>query len=83
MQYKLKTIAVALSVAIVAASTPVAFAQSKAAKVDGRVSVNGVVIPNAYFDAMNKEREQSGQPASPEFANAMKDELVNREVLAQ
>lgn len=83
MQYKLKTIVVALSVAIAAASAPVAFAQSKAAKVDGRVSVNGVIIPNAYFDAMNREREQAGQPSSPEFANAMKDELVNREVLSQ
>ena len=83
MQYKLKTIVVALSVAIAAASAPVAFAQSKAAKVDGRVSVNGVIIPNTYFDAMNREREQAGQPASPDFANAMKDELVNREVLSQ
>jgi len=83
MQYKLKTIVVALSVAIAAASAPVAFAQTKAAKVDGRVSVNGVIIPNAYFDAMNREREQAGQPSSPEFANAMKDELVNREILAQ
>jgi peptidyl-prolyl cis-trans isomerase C len=93
MQHKLKTIVVALSVALAAASAPAAFAQTKAekaekasakaAKVDGRLSVNGVTIPNAYFDAMNREREQSGQPASPDFANAMKDELVNREVLSQ
>ena len=93
MQHNLKTIVVALSVALAAASAPAAFAQTKAekadkssakaAKVDGRLSVNGVVIPNVYFDAMNREREQAGQPASPEFANAMKDELVNREVLSQ
>ena len=93
MQHNLKTIVVALSVALAAMSAPVAFAQSKAdkadkaapkaAKVDGRLSVNGVMIPNAYFDAMNRERETAGQPASPEFANAMKDELVNREVLSQ
>ena len=93
MQHNLKTIVVALSVALAAASAPAAFAQTKAekadkssakaAKVDGRLSVNGVVIPNAYFDAMNREREQAGQPATPEFANAMKDELVNREVLSQ
>jgi peptidyl-prolyl cis-trans isomerase C len=96
MQHNLKTIVIALSVALAAASAPVAFAQTKAekaekaekasakaAKVDGRLSVNGVIIPNAYFDAMNREREQSGQPASPDFANAMKDELVNREVLSQ
>ena len=93
MQHKLKTIVVALSVALAGVSAPVAFAQTKAekaekasaktVKVDGRLSVNGVIIPNAYFDAMNREREQAGQPASPEFANAMKDELVNREVLSQ
>ena len=93
MQHNLKTIVVALSVALAAMSAPVALAQTKAekaekaapkaAKADGRLSVNGVAIPNAYFDAMNREREQSGQPANPEFANAMKDELVNREVLSQ
>ena len=32
---------------------------------------------------MNRERETAGQPASAEFANAMKDELVNREILSQ
>ncbi len=93
MQHKLKTIVVALTVAIAAVSTPVVFAQTKAekaektstkaAKASGNLSVNGVVIPSTYFDAMNREREQSGQPASPEFANAMKDELINREVLSQ
>jgi peptidyl-prolyl cis-trans isomerase C len=90
MQHNLKTIVVALSVALAAASAPVVFAQTKAdkavakaPKADATLSVNGVVIPNSYFDAMNREREQSGQPASPEFANAMKDELVNREVLSQ
>jgi peptidyl-prolyl cis-trans isomerase C len=93
MQHKLKTIVVALTVAIAAVSAPVAFAQAKAekaektstkaAKASGNLSVNGVVIPSTYFDAMNREREQSGQPASPEFANAMKDELINREVLSQ
>ena len=78
MQHNLKTIIIALSVALATVSAPVAFAQTKAdkadkaapkaAKVDGRLSVNGVIIPNAYFDAMNREREQAGQPASPEFA---------------
>ena len=93
MQHNLKIIIVALSVALAATSAPVALAQSKAdkadkaasraVKVDGRLSVNGVLIPNAYFDAMNRERETAGQPASAEFANAMKDELVNREILSQ
>ncbi len=90
MQHKLKTIVIALSIALTAAAAPAVYAQAKAdkaapAKTDGggRVSVNGIAIPSAYFDAMNREREQSGQPASPDFAAAMKDELINREILAQ
>lgn len=92
MQLTKKSLVLAVAVAL---SAPLAIAQTKAeraaskaaapapAKADGRVSVNGVVIPQAYFDTMNKEREASGQPASPEMANAIKDELINREVLAQ
>lgn len=93
MQLKMKTLALALAVAMTA---PVAMAQSskaskaekadkteKAAKVDGKISVNGVIIPQAYFDAMNRERELAGQPSSPEVTNAIKEELVSREVLTQ
>lgn len=86
------TLAVALSLSVSALSTQ-AIAQAKAekaspkaaaaAKVDGRVSVNGVIIPQAFFDAMNREREAAGQAASPEMNAAIKDELINREVLAQ
>ncbi len=89
MQLKLKTLVVALAVA----AAPVAMAQTekaekapkaaKAAKVDGKVSVNGVMIPQSHFDAMNREREQSGQPASPEIGKAIRDELISREVLSQ
>lgn len=96
MQLKMKTLALALAVAMAA---PVAMAQSskaskaekaekadkteKAAKADGKISVNGVIIPQAYFDAMNRERELAGQPSSPEVTNAIKEELVSREVLTQ
>ena len=45
--------------------------------------MNGVIIPQAFFDAMNRERETSGQAASPEINAAIRDELINREVLAQ
>jgi len=92
MQLTRKTLALAVAVAV---SLPVlatnAMAQSKAekaptkaaAKAEGRISVNGVVIPQAFFDAMNREREAAGQASSPEMAAAIRDELVNREVLAQ
>ena len=94
MQLTRKTLALAVAVAV---SMPVlatnALAQSKAekaptkaavaSKAEGRISVNGVVIPQAFFDAMNRERAAAGQASSPEMAAAIRDELVNREVLAQ
>ncbi len=49
----------------------------------GKIVVNGVTIPQARIDAMNKELSAQGQPDSPERAAAVKDELVNREILAQ
>ena len=48
-----------------------------------RVVVNGVTIPPSRFDAMNKELTAQGQPDNPERQQAVKEELVNREVLAQ
>jgi peptidyl-prolyl cis-trans isomerase C len=85
-------IAVALAISLPVAST--VFAQAKAekaekaakverpAKAEGRVSVNGVVIPQSSFDVMNRE-QSANQPATPEMTAAIRDELINREVLAQ
>ena len=84
-----------LALALLLAATPIAFAQTKAEKAAAakatqsavagasKVSVNGVMIPQTSFDAMNREREASGQPGGPEIAAAIKDELINREVLSQ
>ena len=95
MQLKMKSLVIALAVAF---ATPAVMAQSaektekapkaaKAAKaeskVDGKVSVNGVTIPQTHFDAMNKEREATGQAASADVNNAIREELISREVLAQ
>jgi peptidyl-prolyl cis-trans isomerase C len=96
MQSKSKLVVFALTAALMAAS-PIAFAQTKAEKTAAKAApapsaapaapqsakVNGVAIPSAYFDAMNKEREASGQPSTPDVGNAIKDELVNREILSQ
>ncbi len=49
----------------------------------GKVVVNGVTIPQSRIDAMNRELTAQGQPDSPERQNAVREELVNREVLAQ
>ena len=87
MQLNMKSFAVAIAVAIFASA---AAAQSKAEKADASakssgsgLSVNGVAIPKAYVDAMNRERELSGQPATPEITKAIKEELINREILVQ
>ena len=49
----------------------------------GRVVVNGVTIPQSRFDTMNKELTAQGQPNNAERQAAVREELVNREVLAQ
>lgn len=90
MQLKMKTLATAVALTAALGVAP-AFAQTKAAPAKSAApvampktaKVNGVVIPSAYFDAMNREREASGQPANAEIGNAIKEELVNREVLTQ
>ncbi len=96
MQFKMKTITASIGTAAALAfvvSAPIAFAQAKAEKAakvgkaapgaSSGLTVNGVVIPKAYFDAMNREREASGQPSSPEVGAAIRDELINREILSQ
>src|SRR5258706_10899262 len=64
------------------AAAPAAAAK-KAAPAAGRIVVNGVTIPQSRIDAMNKELTEQGQPDNPERQQAVKEELVNREVLAQ
>jgi peptidyl-prolyl cis-trans isomerase C len=87
MQRTLRNLAVAL---VAGAFAFAAGAQDKAAKAEKaekttppKVVVNGVTIPPARFDAMATELTAQGHPASAERENAIKEELVNREVLAQ
>jgi peptidyl-prolyl cis-trans isomerase C len=84
-----------LAVALVAGTFAVAAgAQEKAEKASkktaasttsasGKIVVNGVTIPQSRIDAMSKELDAQGQPSGPERSNAIKEELVNREILAQ
>jgi peptidyl-prolyl cis-trans isomerase C len=60
-----------------------AAAPAAASTGSGRVVVNGVVIPQSRIDAMNRELTQQGQPDTPERQQAVREELVNREVIAQ
>jgi peptidyl-prolyl cis-trans isomerase C len=84
-----------LAVALVAGTFAVAAgAQDKAEKAprksaaaasssSGKVVVNGVTIPQSRIEAMNRELTSQGQPDTPERQQAVKEELINREVLAQ
>lgn len=92
MQRTFKNIAVALVAGTFAfaagaqdkAGKAKAEAPAKApAKAGGRIVVNGVAIPQSRLEAMNKELTAQGQPDNPERQNAVREELVNREILAQ
>jgi len=86
---KLLVALVAGSFAFAAAAQPAApdkgAAKPKmaAAAASTKVVVNGVTIPQSRFDAMNKELSTQGQPDNAERHQAVKEELVNREILAQ
>ena len=60
-----------------------AAAKKSAASGGGRVVVNGVTIPQTRIEAMNKELNSQGQPDNAERQQAVKEELINREILAQ
>lgn len=47
-----------------------------------KVSVNGVMIPQSYFDALGKQAAAGGR-SGPEVTGMIKDELISREVLFQ
>ncbi|HSG24340.1 MAG TPA: peptidyl-prolyl cis-trans isomerase [Azonexus sp.] len=55
-----------------------ALAQSKAF-----VTVNGQPIPQSVYDAFVAEQKAQGTPDTPELKNAVKEELIRREILAQ
>ena len=46
-------------------------------------TVNGVAIPQQRGELLMRERTQQGQPDSPQMRAAVRDELVNREIISQ
>ncbi len=46
-------------------------------------SVNGVQIPDAQFDQLLSVAVARGQKDTPELRNALREELINREIIAQ
>ena len=74
----LKLSKLALLSALLAISAGVQAAEEKAAAL-----VNGVSIPQARVDMRVKAAAQQGQPDSPEMRKAIRDDLVNLEVISQ
>lgn len=74
-----------LAVALVAGAllTLPAFAAEKAAPKAGAVTVNGVTIPQSTFDAFYAEQKSQGMQDSPQLRNAVREELIRRELLLQ
>lgn len=89
MQRTLRNLAVALVAGTFAFAAGAQDKAEKASKLkasstlSGKVVVNGVTIPQARIDAMTKEVEAQGHPDSPDQEHAIREELINREVLAQ
>lgn len=85
MHSTLKTLAVALVAGTFAlgAVAQEKAAPKKAAAAGGKIVVNGVTIPQSRIDMMNKELTATGQPDTPERQKAVREELINREVLVQ
>ncbi|MGH8750931.1 MAG: peptidylprolyl isomerase [Burkholderiales bacterium] len=46
-------------------------------------TVNGKAIPQSTFDLLVRERAAQGQPDSEDLRRTLRDELINRELLAQ
>ena len=46
-------------------------------------SVNGVAIPKSSVDAIIKERAAQGMPDNEDMRKAIRDELINREIIVQ
>ena len=72
---KLTQYAVLMAVLTLAAA---AHAQSGAL-----AKVNGVTIPQSRADILVKEMTGQGRPDTPEMRDAIKQELINREIVAQ
>ena len=76
MKLKPSSLAFAVAVALALASAGPAMAQNVA-------TVNGVAIPKARVDAIVKAQAAQGQPDSEQLRTAVRERLIELEVLAQ
>lgn len=87
MRFKVSYLLAALLSSIVALSAcnaqePSQAGTAKAAD-KGAISVNGKSVPQSRIDLIVKERVAQGQPDSAEMRQAIKEDLISREIVAQ
>ncbi|MDR0379795.1 MAG: peptidylprolyl isomerase [Candidatus Accumulibacter sp.] len=66
-----------------AAARPAARPAAPAAPANVLVRVNGVPIPQSFANSLIAEQTSRGVPDSPELRNAVREELIRRELLLQ
>lgn len=69
--------------AVASAQAPAKEAPKKAAKAGPIAVVNGVAIPAARAEVLLREREVQGAPDNPAMREAVREDLINREIIAQ
>ena len=62
---------------------PKAAAKGTAAAKDAVARVNGVPVPKARMEAMLQQQQARGTPVNEQTRAMVRDELVNREIVAQ
>ena len=67
-----------LSILLIASAATQAADADKAAAL-----VNGTAIPQSRIDLRLKAATQQGQPDSPELRNALREDLINLEIISQ
>jgi peptidyl-prolyl cis-trans isomerase C len=65
----------ALVLATLFAAAPASYAQV--------AKVNGVAIPQTYFDVVLQAQTGRGQPDSPDLRKGIKETLINQEIITQ
>ncbi|MGH8660964.1 MAG: peptidylprolyl isomerase [Burkholderiales bacterium] len=64
-------------------ASALALAAAAHAQEGALAKVNGVTIPQARADILMKEMTSQGRPDTPEIRDAIRQELINREIVAQ
>ena len=75
--------AAALAVLALALAQGAAKDVAKPAAADAVAKVNGVAVPRARMDLLMQQQQARGGPDNEQMRSAVRDELINREIIAQ